>query len=122
MGPIVKFGIDMQKLSISYFARSDAHEEAEKERLAIEVFLPCSSHRIPTDGQQAEEARTKGTPVTVESFTAWKVKFDKEMTQKRAREEEEKLKGLSPKEREEYKKMQTRLSGRCLSYHTCMHC
>ncbi len=30
---------------------------------------------------------------------------------KRAREEEEKLKGLSPKEREEYKKAQTRLSG-----------
>ncbi|KAI0781037.1 RWD-domain-containing protein, partial [Trametes elegans] len=74
------------------------HEEAEKERLAIE----------------AEEARTRGTPVTVESFTAWKVKFDKEMAQKRAREEEEKLKGLSPKEREEYKKMQTRLSGRQL--------
>lgn len=30
---------------------------------------------------------------------------------KRAREEEEKVKGLSPKEREEYKRSHTRLSG-----------
>ncbi|KAJ8487136.1 hypothetical protein ONZ51_g4358 [Trametes cubensis] len=73
-------------------------EEAEKERQALE----------------AEEARTRGTPVTIESFKAWKAKFDKEMAEKRAREEEEKLKGLSPKEREEYKKMLTRLSGRQL--------
>ncbi|KAI0336428.1 RWD-domain-containing protein [Cubamyces sp. BRFM 1775] len=73
-------------------------EEAEKERRALE----------------AEEARTRGTPVTVESFKAWKAKFDKEMAEKRAREEEEKMKGLSPKEREEYKKMHTRLSGRQL--------
>ncbi|KAI0721672.1 RWD-domain-containing protein [Cerioporus squamosus] len=73
-------------------------EEMEKERRALE----------------AEEARTRGTPVTVESFRAWKIKFDKEMAAKRAREEEEKLKGLSAKEREEYKKAQTRLSGRQL--------
>ncbi|KAI0374787.1 RWD-domain-containing protein [Pilatotrama ljubarskyi] len=73
-------------------------EEEEKERRALE----------------AEEARTRGTPVTVESFKAWKIKFEKEMAAKRAREEEEKLKGMSPKEREEYKKMQTRLSGRQL--------
>ncbi|OSD01612.1 RWD-domain-containing protein [Trametes coccinea BRFM310] len=73
-------------------------EEAEKERRAIE----------------AEEARTRGTPVTVESFRSWKARFDKEMAEKRAREEEEKLKGMSPKEREEYKRMQTRLTGRQL--------
>ncbi|KAI0709092.1 RWD-domain-containing protein [Earliella scabrosa] len=73
-------------------------EEAEKERRALE----------------AEAARTRGTPVTVESFKAWKIKFDKEMAVKRAREEEEKLKGLSPKEREEYKRSFTRLSGRQL--------
>ncbi|EJF65766.1 RWD-domain-containing protein [Dichomitus squalens] len=73
-------------------------EEAEKERRALE----------------AEEAKTRGTPVTAESFKAWKAKFDKEMAVKRAREEEEKLKGLSPKEREEYKKSQTRFTGRQL--------
>jgi len=73
-------------------------EEAEKERLALE----------------AEEARTRGTPVTLESFMAWKVKFDQEIASKRTREEEEKLKGLTAKEREEFKRLGTRLSGRQL--------
>ncbi|VDB82929.1 unnamed protein product [Peniophora sp. CBMAI 1063] len=73
-------------------------EEAEKERLAIE----------------AEEARTRGTPVTRESFLEWKVKFDQEMAAKKAREEEEKLKALSPKERDEYKRIAHRPTGRQL--------
>ncbi|KAI8998728.1 RWD-domain-containing protein [Trametes punicea] len=73
-------------------------EEAEKERRALE----------------AEEAKTRGTPVTVETFKSWKARFDKELAANRAREEEEKLKGMSPKEREEYKKMQSRLTGRQL--------
>ncbi|EIW60479.1 RWD-domain-containing protein [Trametes versicolor FP-101664 SS1] len=76
----------------------DRHEAAEKERKALE----------------AEEARTRGTPVTVESFKAWKIKFDKELAVKRAREDEERLKGWSAKEREEYRKALTRLSGRQL--------
>ncbi|CCL99145.1 uncharacterized protein FIBRA_01160 [Fibroporia radiculosa] len=73
-------------------------EEAEKERLALE----------------AEEARTRGTPVTVENFRTWKSKFDKEMAIKRGREEDERLKGMTLKEREEYKKLGTRLTGRQL--------
>jgi len=73
-------------------------EEQEKERKAIE----------------AEEARTRGTPVTVENFNAWKIKFDKEMAIKRQREEDEKLKSLTPKERDEYKKVFARPSGRQL--------
>jgi hypothetical protein len=60
---------------------------------------------------QAEEAKTRGTPVTRESFLAWKVKFDKETAAKKAKEQEEKLKNLTPKEREEHKKFQGRLSG-----------
>ncbi|PCH38244.1 RWD-domain-containing protein [Wolfiporia cocos MD-104 SS10] len=74
------------------------HEEMEKERLALE----------------AEEARTRGTPVTVESFKTWKAQFEKEMAAKKVREEEEKLRGISFKEREEYKKLAIRLSGRQL--------
>jgi len=74
------------------------HEESEKERLAIE----------------AEEARTRGTPVTLESFKTWKTNFDKEIAQKRERTEDEKLKGLTPKERDEVKKLATRLTGRQL--------
>ncbi|KAH7916064.1 RWD-domain-containing protein [Hygrophoropsis aurantiaca] len=73
-------------------------EEREKERIALEV----------------EEARTRGTPVTLESFKAWKLKFDKEMSQKKIKDDDERLRGLTPKEREEIKKAATRLSGRQL--------
>ena len=60
---------------------------------------------------QAEEARTRGTPVTVESFKSWKAKFDREMAVKKAKEDEEKNKAFTQKEREEFKKLATRLTG-----------
>lgn len=60
---------------------------------------------------KAEAARTRGTPVTIESFNAWKAKFDKEMSIKRAREDDEKLRGLTAKEREEFKKIAFRFTG-----------
>jgi hypothetical protein len=60
---------------------------------------------------QLEEARTRGTPVTAESFRAWKSKFDQEVAIKKAREEDEKLKGMTPKEREEWKRTGTRSTG-----------
>jgi hypothetical protein len=47
----------------------------------------------------------------VESFRVWKVKFDQEMALKKARDNEEKMKGLSPKEREEFKRLATRATG-----------
>ncbi|EIN07418.1 RWD-domain-containing protein [Punctularia strigosozonata HHB-11173 SS5] len=89
-----------EKLAVLVREREEARkkEEMEKERRALE----------------AEEALTRGTPVTVDSFKAWKAKFDKEMAEKKAKEEDEKLKGMSPKEREEYKRVGTRLSGRQL--------
>ncbi|KAG6818137.1 hypothetical protein H0H87_000042 [Tephrocybe sp. NHM501043] len=87
---------------LSQLVRSRAErrgqEEREKERLALEE----------------EEARTRGTPVTVESFKAWKAAFDKEIALKRAREDEEKIKGLTPKEKEEFKRIGSRLTGRQL--------
>jgi hypothetical protein len=49
--------------------------------------------------------------VTMESFPAWKAKFDKELVLKKLREEDEKLKSLTPKEREEWKRATTRLTG-----------
>ena len=52
------------------------------------------------DGHQAEEARTRGTAVTLDNFKAWKAKFDKELAARKAKEEEEKLKGMTAKERE----------------------
>jgi hypothetical protein len=50
--------------------------------------------------------------VTVDSFKAWKIEFDAEQAARKAREEEELLKGLTPKEREEHKRVGTRLSGK----------
>jgi len=79
-------------------AENKAKAEREKERLAIEE----------------EEARTRGTPVTVESFQAWKSKFDKELAFKKSREDEEKMRSLTPKEREEWKRAGSRLTGRQL--------
>lgn len=49
--------------------------------------------------------------MTLESFKQWKAKFDKEIAEIKAKEEEEKLKALTPKEREEYKRSQGRPSG-----------
>ena len=49
--------------------------------------------------------------MTLESFKTWKTKFDKEIAEIRAREEDEKLKALTAKEREEYKRAQSRPSG-----------
>jgi len=87
---------------LSKLVQSKADElervEKEKERIALE----------------AEEARTRGTPVTPETFTAWKIKFDKELALKKTQEEEDRLRVLTLKEREEWKKLGTRLTGRQL--------
>ncbi|KAJ1308962.1 hypothetical protein OPQ81_004645 [Rhizoctonia solani] len=63
---------------------------------------------------EAEAARAKGTPVTAESFNRWRVKFIAEMKEIQEREEEEKLKGLTPKERDEWKKSKSKPTGRQL--------
>lgn len=63
---------------------------------------------------QEEEARTRGTPVTVKSFTEWKIKFDKEISLRKTRTEEDRLKTMTAKEKEEYKKVAVRLTGRQL--------
>lgn len=95
-------------------AKKREKEETERERRLLEV--PCI-HRLSWIYRlmyiyQEEEARTRGTPVTVESFTAWKAKFDKEVAAKRAQEDEEKLRAMTSKEREEYKRLTSRLSGK----------
>lgn len=104
---------------LSRFVRTRAErrrkEESEKERLALEVLsYKMYFHTWPDDVfNQEEEARTRGTPVTIETFKTWKIAFDRELAIKKAREDEETIKGLTPKEREEWKKVGTRLSGRC---------
>ena len=58
--------------------------------------------------------RTRGTPVNKDTFMEWKVKYDREMARKKVTEEEDRLRAMSPKEREEYKKYNTRLTGELL--------
>jgi len=89
-----------EQLSVLVKTRAERRrkEETEKERLAIE----------------AEEARTRGTPVTPESFRAWKFKFDQEQAVAKKTRDDEKLRALTPKEREETKRIGGRLSGRQL--------
>ncbi|KAF7304863.1 RWD-domain-containing protein [Mycena kentingensis (nom. inval.)] len=72
--------------------------EMEKERLAME----------------AEEARTRGTIVTPERFREWKTKFDQEQAVAKKIADEERMRGLTPKEREEFRRATTRLTGRQL--------
>lgn len=50
--------------------------------------------------------------MTVQSFKEWKIVFDREVLLRKTRDEEEKLKAMTTKEREEYKKMGGRLTGR----------
>ncbi|KAJ7273690.1 RWD domain-containing protein [Mycena haematopus] len=89
-----------EQLSVLAKTRAERRrkEETEKERLAIE----------------AEEARTRGTPITQESFRAWKIKFDQEQAAAKKARDDEKLRSLTPKEREEIKRSGGRLSGRQL--------
>jgi hypothetical protein len=97
-------------------------EEAEKERLALEVSIAISPEIISYSFyvRQAEEAKTRGTPVTMDSFKAWKTQHDKELAAIKAREDEEKMKGMTAKEREEYKKIGTRLTGAFFTYNNTL--
>ncbi|KAG8908498.1 hypothetical protein FRB99_005857 [Tulasnella sp. 403] len=64
--------------------------------------------------EEAEQRRLRGTPVTSESFATWRTKFLRERAATKALQEDEKMKDLSNKEKEEYKKIATRLTGRQL--------
>ena len=63
---------------------------------------------------QEEEAKTRGTPVTAAKFMGWRAAFLREQAAIKARADEEKLAKMTFKEREEWKRTQTRLTGRQL--------
>jgi len=73
-------------------------DEVEEERKALE----------------AEAARNRGTPVTPASFLEWRKRWNAKMKDKQAAEEDEKLKALAPKDREEFRRSKTKPSGRQL--------
>ncbi|BEI85924.1 hypothetical protein CcaverHIS002_0602110 [Cutaneotrichosporon cavernicola] len=64
--------------------------------------------------EEAEAAKTKGTPVTHDSYEKWRVAFMKELDVRRAKNEDERVRALSAKEREDVKRKNARPSGRQL--------
>ena len=73
--------------------------------------------------EEKEAARKRGTPVTRESFTALMQKLKQRALEAKKKAEEDRVKALPPKEREEYRKISARPSGRfspwqkgCLSH------
>jgi len=63
---------------------------------------------------RADALRTKGIPVTNASFETWKIGFLQEIEHLKEKEQDEKLRVLSSKEREEVKKVAMRLTGKQL--------
>ncbi|CAK9779451.1 RWD-domain-containing protein [Cutaneotrichosporon oleaginosum] len=64
--------------------------------------------------EEAEAAKTKGTPVTRESYEKWRTAFLAELAARRTKDEEERVRSLPAKEREEVKRKIARPSGRQL--------
>jgi hypothetical protein len=65
--------------------------------------------------RQAEAARTRGTPLTPQAFQEWRIRFINELKLKREKEEDERIRALPPKEREDVRKRRERLSGKACS-------
>lgn len=61
--------------------------------------------------EEKEAARKRGTPVTRESFNALMQRLKQKAQEARKKAEEDRVKALPPKEREEYKKIQSRPTG-----------
>jgi hypothetical protein len=77
------------------------------------MSLPVPRSPAKTTDPQALAARKKGTAVTKESFAKWAVQFEREFAEILKREEDERLKALPPKEREEARRWAAKLSGGC---------
>lgn len=61
---------------------------------------------------QAQARKTAGTKVTPESFAQWRTRFEAELADKRDKEEQDRIRALPPKERDEVKRALGKLSGR----------
>ncbi|KAL9935781.1 hypothetical protein V8E36_005358 [Tilletia maclaganii] len=61
---------------------------------------------------EAEQQKFRGTAVTVERFAEWRKKFEAERAAAKAAEDELAMKGLSAKEKEEFRRMRLKPTGR----------
>ncbi|EIW68494.1 hypothetical protein TREMEDRAFT_63666 [Tremella mesenterica DSM 1558] len=64
--------------------------------------------------EEVEAKKTRGTPLTRETFEQWRKGYMSELKIKREKEEEERVRGLPPKEREEWKRRKERPTGKTL--------
>ncbi|EGG05351.1 uncharacterized protein MELLADRAFT_107594 [Melampsora larici-populina 98AG31] len=64
--------------------------------------------------EEQEKNRAKGTPVNKETFMIWRTKFNETIKLQQKKIEDEKLKSLTPKERDEFKNRLNKFTGRQL--------
>lgn len=64
--------------------------------------------------EEAEKAKTRGTPLTKDRYLSWRKTFLDELAKKRTKDEEDKVRAMGSKEREEYRKRRDRPSGEFL--------
>nr|XP_019045003.1 hypothetical protein I302_06919 [Kwoniella bestiolae CBS 10118]OCF23933.1 hypothetical protein I302_06919 [Kwoniella bestiolae CBS 10118] len=92
---------------------------AAKEALALLIVERARKEKEEDDRrtreyEEAEAARTRGTPLTRDLFDKWRKSFTAEIRAKREKEEQDRVKALNPKEREEWRKRKERPTGRQL--------
>ncbi|WVR09324.1 hypothetical protein IAU60_006390 [Kwoniella sp. DSM 27419] len=92
---------------------------AAKEALALLIVERFRKEKEEDDKrareyEEAEAKRTRGTPLTPEAFNKWRKGFTAEIRAKREKEEEDRVKALPPREREDWRKKKDRPSGRQL--------
>ncbi|OCF35763.1 hypothetical protein I316_02255 [Kwoniella heveanensis BCC8398] len=92
---------------------------AAKEALALLIVERFRKEQEEDDRrareyEEAEAKRTRGTPLTPEAFNKWRKAFTAEIKAKREKEEEDRVKAMIPKEREEWRKRKERPTGRAL--------
>lgn len=77
------------------------------------MFCPVGAERYRFS-LQAEAAKKRGTPVTPETFIALQKRLAEQARNRRNKTEDERIRALTGKEREEYKKVLTRPTGESL--------
>ncbi|WWD19353.1 hypothetical protein CI109_103812 [Kwoniella shandongensis] len=92
---------------------------AAKEALGVTISERIRKEKEEDDRrtrayEEAEAARTRGTPLTPDAFNKWRKGFMAELKVRREKEEEERVRTMLAKEREEWKRRRDRLSGRQL--------
>jgi hypothetical protein len=97
------------------FTIATAAREALSELIADRIQREKDEDNARTRAyEEAEAERTRGTPLTPELYAAWRDKFRAEAGAQRQRAEDERVRTLPAKEREDWKRRAARPSGRQL--------